>query len=390
MVLDELRSYYLNIKEKALFGRYIHNDHITPLASKFDKFTIKEIGRSVNNEKIVSYSIGTGNVRLLFWSQMHGNESTSTKALFDLFNFFELELDLVDSFLKHFTLVFVPILNPDGARLYTRLNMNMVDLNRDAQKKTQPESVVLDKIFSQFKPHYCFNLHGQRTIFSAGSSNNSAVLSFLSPSQDANKTITDSRKSGMCVINDIVKELGGLIPNCIGRYDDGFNINCVGDTFQSQNVPTILYEAGHVPGDYAREVTREYFFYALFYGILSIYENNTCEKDHLGYLEIPENEKLFCDVLLRNVNHPSLGKTDLYIQYKEELIENKIHFTPVLKGIGNAIAKFGHVEIDCESMMFYEGLSSNLEIEEIVRYLVFDNKNIIKYLKNQYFLNNFQ
>jgi murein tripeptide amidase MpaA len=56
------------------------------------------------------------------------------------------------------------MLNPDGADMYTRLNANEVDLNRDSQNLTQPESKVLREIFDLFQPHYCFNLHDQRTI----------------------------------------------------------------------------------------------------------------------------------------------------------------------------------------------------------------------------------
>ena len=45
--------------------------------------------------------------------------------------------------LKACTLYIIPILNPDGAKAYTRLNANEVDLNRDAQDLSQPESKVL-------------------------------------------------------------------------------------------------------------------------------------------------------------------------------------------------------------------------------------------------------
>jgi murein tripeptide amidase MpaA len=54
------------------------------------------------------------------------------------------------------------MLNPDGADMYTRLNANEVDLNRDSQNLTQPESKVLREIFDLFQPHYCFNLHDQQ------------------------------------------------------------------------------------------------------------------------------------------------------------------------------------------------------------------------------------
>lgn len=44
----------------------------------------------------------------------------------------------------------------------------------------------------------------------------------------------------MSLIAGIVKDLKDELGERIGRYDDGFNINCAGDTFQSLGTPTIL------------------------------------------------------------------------------------------------------------------------------------------------------
>ena len=134
---------------------------------------------------------------------MHGNESTSTKALFDCFNLFETENDISKHILEQCTLVVIPILNPDGAEKYTRLNANLVDLNRDAKTLSQPESKVLRNIYNDFKPDYCFNLHGQRTIFSVGETSNVATLSFLSPAQDEERSLTSNRKIAMAIIAEI-------------------------------------------------------------------------------------------------------------------------------------------------------------------------------------------
>ena len=68
------------------------------------------------------------------WSQMHGNESTTTKALFDVFNTLISNNPIIKHILNACTLYIIPILNPDGAEAYTRVNANAVDLNRDAQE----------------------------------------------------------------------------------------------------------------------------------------------------------------------------------------------------------------------------------------------------------------
>ena len=176
-------SKYNSLKATALKNRYITNTHIEPLLNSLsNQFNQSILGTSEGGLPIHALQIGTGSKRILIWSQMHGNESTTTKALFDLFNYFEFPES--KELLEACTLFIIPILNPDGAYLYTRLNKNKVDLNRDAKELTQSESRVLRTTFEIFKPHFCFNMHGQRTIFSAGNTPNSSILSFLSPSRN--------------------------------------------------------------------------------------------------------------------------------------------------------------------------------------------------------------
>jgi hypothetical protein len=70
-------------KANSLFGRYITLKDIEPLLAKFQT---EVIGKSVLGKPIYKYEIGSGKIRVFMWSQMHGNESTTTKALFDFFN----------------------------------------------------------------------------------------------------------------------------------------------------------------------------------------------------------------------------------------------------------------------------------------------------------------
>jgi len=105
------------------------------------------------------------------WSQMHGNESTTTKAVIDLLNYLKHDSVNALEIANQCTLKIIPILNPDGARDYTRVNANQIDLNRDAQDLTQPESRILKEEYDYFRPDFCFNLHDQRTIFNVGKTN---------------------------------------------------------------------------------------------------------------------------------------------------------------------------------------------------------------------------
>ena len=182
-------SKYNSLKAAALKNRYITNRCIEPLLTSLsNQFSQSVLGTSEGGMSIHGLQIGTGSKRILIWSQMHGNESTTTKALFDLFNYFELSDS--KALLEACTLFIIPILNPDGADAYTRLNKNHVDLNRDAKVLTQSESQILRSVYKEFMPDFCFNMHGQRTIFSAGNTSNSAVLSFLSPSENDERSLT--------------------------------------------------------------------------------------------------------------------------------------------------------------------------------------------------------
>ncbi len=346
ITIQDFQLLFSLYKEQNLSGRYIHNEHILPLLELLKtKLEIQNIGTSVLKKPIFSVKIGHGSKRILMWSQMHGDESTTTKAVFDLLNtLLNDSVSKTESILEACTIYIIPILNPDGAEVYTRLNANDVDLNRDAQNQTQPESIVLQEAFKEFKPHYCFNLHGQRTIFSAGKTNNSATVSFLSPAQDVECTITDSRKIAMEVIVAMNRILQLQIPNQVGVYDDSFNINCVGDSFQSLNVPTILFEAGHYSSDYDRDKTREFIYQSLLTALFYISDNEIAGDNYKDYLSIPENKKLFFDIILRDASLD--GKIlDVAVQFDEVLKNGKIEFIPTLKETGNLKSYFGHREI---------------------------------------------
>jgi len=340
---------YNSFKEHKLQGRYITNAHIKPLNNQHKNIIeIQKVGLSVQKKIINSYVFGVGEKRILVWSQMHGNESTTTKALFDFFNRLHIDDELTKQLLSECTFCVIPILNPDGAVNYTRLNANNVDLNRDAQQLSQPESKVLKSVYDSFAPDYCFNLHGQRTIFSAGFSSNSSVLSFLSPAEDAQRAVTKTRKVAMEVIVAIEQALKNVIPDQISRYDDGFNHNCVGDSFQALKTPTILFEAGHFPEDYNREKTREFVYKALIAAFTVVSAKNLNGSTYQGYFSLPENQKLFFDVIIRNVVRNDGELIDVAIQYQETLKDNEVLFIPKVEKVGDLTEYFGHHEIDGE------------------------------------------
>ncbi len=347
--MDVLQISHQDFKVNGISGRYVHPIQLENFFSECaDMVLVTSLGTSVEGRNIQMAELGSGKTKILMWSQMHGNETTTTKAVLDLIQFLTSDNALAKELLNKCTLRIIGMLNPDGALRYTRENANGIDLNRDAIERTQPESRILRKAFEDFEPNFCFNLHDQRTIYNVGRSDLPATLSFLAPSRDMERTVDSSRELSMQVIAVINSVLQREIPGQIGRYDDAFNANCIGDALQMLGTPSILFEAGHYPGDYEREIVRQYVFHSLVAAIVTIADQSYLDVDIQSYFSIPENNKLFFDILIRN--YKGQGEKakleDIGILYREELKEDQIQFKPYIEERGDLSARFGHKVYD--------------------------------------------
>ena len=83
-----LEQLFLDNKEKTIEGRYLTLESIEPILKRINTANqLSVIGESVQGRPVYKYVIGTGKTKIYLWSQMHGNESTTTKALFDFLLF---------------------------------------------------------------------------------------------------------------------------------------------------------------------------------------------------------------------------------------------------------------------------------------------------------------
>lgn len=373
----QLATEYLEPKLK---GKYIHLDVIFPLLESFKNvFEITEIGKSVQQRPIHQVKIGTGKTKILMWSQMHGNEPTTTKGLFDFFNFLSKDSELAQQIKNKYTLLCIPMLNPDGAFAYTRENANSVDLNRDAYLASQPEMKLLRILYEEFKPDYCYNLHDQRTIFGTEGFNLPATMSFLAPAFNNDRDYNEVRMKAIVIINKMNRALQEYIPYQIGRFDDSYNVNCTGDYFTTQNTPTILFEAGHFQMDYGRDESRKYVFISLLSSLLDNYENVIVDNELDNYLRIPQNNKRFFDFIYKNVKiiDNSVEKIiNFAAQYDEVLENNEIYFKAKISKVSDLEEYSGHTEYDCESMLFSE---NGINIPEIGKEANFYLNNLTEF-----------
>lgn len=345
-----LNTWYAKNYQSKLKGLQITFEDVQPLIEGLKtKLKINQLGFSENKTPIYSVTLGKGKKKILIWSQMHGNESTGTKAIFDIFNYFIDANDFTtikNTILNNCTLLFIPMLNPDGAKKYTRVNAKNIDLNRDAISLKAVESRLLRTVLNEFKPHFCFNLHDQRTIFNVQGTKNPATLSFLAPSINKEKTITKGRTETMAVIASINTLLQQEIPNQIGRYTDEFYPTATGDNFQKLGYNTILVEAGHFPKDYNREITRKYNFMALLQGFIYIAQTSDY-TNYKGYFNIPINEKRFFDIIYRNVKHTNDKIIAIGVLYKYKIVEKgTLKRYESIEKMGDLEGYFAHKEVD--------------------------------------------
>lgn len=315
---------------------------------------IREVGRSTNGLPIYAMNFGTGNIKVAAWSQMHGNESTATLAMLDfLFSLNNNQTQLED-LKSEITLDFIFMLNPDGSKIWTRRNILNIDLNRDYNQEATLEIKVLKKFLSTGNYDYALNLHDQRTIFSTNSIH-PATLSFLSPAENSEREVTDTRKKAMAVIASIFNELKTDLPSRIGRYNDEFYPNSVGDNLTAAGTPTILFEGGHYEDDYLRTTTRKFYTIALFQALEAMINLNGSNENFESYFNIPENKESHYDIIYRNVklntDFPCI--LDVAVQLREEYKgENEIVFTPIVVEVGDVGKKKAWKEIDCTGRFF--------------------------------------
>ena len=346
--------------------------HFLEFLESFSVFRIKTVGYSENNYPIRLIQFGSGDYHILMWSQMHGNEPTTTHGLKSLLEWIALrsfspseESDDIETILSKTQVSIIMQLNPDGALSYRRENINGIDLNRDAQSLSQTESKILNRLHQELSPDVACNLHDQRTLYAAGSGGLPSAISFLAPAANKQRSITPARKIAMNYIVEITDYISKFIPNRVSRYSDAFNIHCVGDRFTSLGTPTILFEAGFIPGNYHRYTSAQLIYRSLKFLLktASTSPQTAFSKYSNQYELIPKNEIEYSDILLRNVkinfNDKTSNYKNLFITLKEELVDNKVCFMPVIVKSDGFAPKRAHFTIDCSKLNSLEAKSTN-------------------------------
>ena len=252
---------------------------------------VNEVGKSYALREIYQIEWGKGKTKVFMWSQMHGDEPTATPAVLDLLVYLQSNRDKiwVKALENNLTIRVVPMLNPDGAELYQRRNLQFIDINRDANDLQTPEGRLLKKLRDEWQPDIGFNLHNQQSLTTAGNTNKQAAISFLAVLGNAEGVSNAGFERGKRLCAVMISALNVFIEGHIARYDDEYNPRAFGDRFSEWGTPVVLIETGELYGK------SEWFlvkmnFTAFLTALKSLSDKSERNADAKIYDNLPRND----------------------------------------------------------------------------------------------------
>jgi hypothetical protein len=260
---------------------------------------LEEIGRSTEGRAIHLLAVGSGQRRVLLWSQMHGDEPSATPALLDLAGYLLSDAQ-AGGVLEDLTLLMVPMLNPDAADRGTRRNAQGIDVNRDALTLATPEGRILKAVRDRYQPLLGFNLHDQDRRTMVGETGRLATIALLAVAGDPAGTVNEGRMRAKRASAAVVAALDPLIGGSIARYDEDWSPRAFGDNITAWGTPVVLIESGGLPAGRPLSDLTRLNFVALVSVLTALAADDLAGYDPALYERLTRNrEDAFADVVLR-------------------------------------------------------------------------------------------
>jgi hypothetical protein len=333
-------------------------DALDPLLKNAAGVRVEEVGLSAEGRFIRAITLGNGKTRVFITSGVHGNEPTGTMGLADLISYLTTAADddAASTILDNLTITAIPMVNPDGAERFIRQNALGIDLNRDAQQLSSPESRIVLEVYGAFKPHFAFALHDQEPRKAVGESRAPVAFSICAPQPD-----TASRSGGAAarecakrVLSSIRDDIEPMVEGHLARYGAPFDAGALDDNFQTWGTSAMLFEAGWWKNDGEKQYMRDVYFTSLVSGLHAIAQGVGETGSPIRFETLPEQgEELLQDLVVRNgmvcVPHRAPYRADLAINYDWplEMRDGK------LVELGDLRTKNGIAEIDATGLYLH-------------------------------------
>ena len=267
-----------------------------------DLIRTEPIGQFVEGRSINHVWLGRGSLKVLLWSQMHGDEPTATVALLDVLDYVRRHRDepFVERLLDRLELHMVPMLNPDGAERFQRRNAQEIDINRDALLLQSPEGLALKNLRDRLNPPLGFNLHNQNWRTSVGKTGQAATISLLAVSFDEARSDNAGRIRAKKVCAVLRDALEPFIPGGMGRYDDAFEVRAFGDNLTKWGTSVVLIETGAYPGPAPDRMLVRVNFVGLLTAIDALASGEIDRANPARYESLPINDSMLLHTIVSN------------------------------------------------------------------------------------------
>lgn len=360
-LITELRALHEIVRVSGLdqrrFGPEAYWTILEPILDGSAALACERVGETAEGRPLRMVSFGKGEMGVLAWSQMHGDESTASMALADIISFLAQhpEHTLVRALSRHLSLHFVPMLNPDGAARFQRHNAAGIDVNRDARCLATPEGRALKSVHDRIRPTFGFNLHDQSPRFRVGGSDRMAAIALLAPAHNDEGDVSERRRAAMRVCGVVRRAIEPLVGGHVTRYDDAFNPRAFGDLMGTWGTSTILLESGGWPDDPHKQHLRMVNFVGILSALESIADGSFAEVDLALYDGLPPNGRMVSDLLLAGgtLIAPGLPPmvADVLIEYDDPLTRSG----PTIVEVGDLADREAHETVAAGGLFVVAG-----------------------------------
>jgi hypothetical protein len=317
-----------------------------------DLSTQEIIGESAEKRPIRLVTLGHGDIPVLMWTQMHGDEPTATRALLDIFSIIQnkKESELIKTILNNLSLYIIPMLNPDGAERFTRRTVLGIDMNRDALALATPEARILKSVHDSYRPQWGYSLHDQEQRYTVGGTGQAAGISLLSAANDWEISVTDIRRETMQLASCVAEYAQPILPGQIGRYDDSYEPRAFGENMHLWGTRNVLIESGYIPYDRQKETIRKANAISIL-GSLYHLAKKTLPPDD-AYHSIPVNRRYFTEYLFKRaaitINGTSAGRQDVafHLDHNPDIETHTVAFKLYLTELGDCSPYSGSYTFD--------------------------------------------
>ncbi len=304
-----------------------------------DRFQVSEIGRSIEGRPLRRIDFGRGDTTVLLWSQMHGNESTASRAIVDILRYLVANADdeMVARIESELAITIVPVLNPDGAARFVRHNAVGIDINRDAKRLATPEGRALKAVRDSIDADWGFNLHDQNVRTRLGSSGRDVRIALLAPPPGSGKT-SPANQAARRMCSFLADAMAPIVGDQVARYDESFNPRAFGDLMTSWGTAVVLIESGGELDDPDKERLRRANFLGILSALDAVATGRWQHSSPERYLNLPLNSPWVYDLLVRGASIVLPGREPV-------LADFAVNFDDTLAASGGAIVEVGDLEV---------------------------------------------